>query len=131
MMPDWVALYVGIPYVDHGAHAQGADCWGLYRLIQSEQFGRQVPEIAYLSADDVHEVQGHIKREQGHSRWVEVSSPVVGDLVLLRIAGHPVHLGCVVDEGTMIHTLKGHAAAIESYQGPKWQKRVAGFYRWH
>ncbi|HEY7823807.1 MAG TPA: NlpC/P60 family protein, partial [Acidimicrobiia bacterium] len=59
----------------------------------------------------------------------EVAEPREGDLVLLRWAGQPAHIGVMVNETDFIHSLQGIGAHIESVTSSRWRNRVDGYWR--
>lgn len=42
-IPYWAGHYIGLPFCEHGRDSFGLDCWGLARMVLSEQFGVSVP----------------------------------------------------------------------------------------
>lgn len=54
----------------------------------------------------------------------------MGDVIVLRLLGHPMHVGVVLGDRQMLHIEEGIDSAIESYAGPRWQHRVFGFFRY-
>jgi cell wall-associated NlpC family hydrolase len=65
-----------------------------------------------------------------HWQAVAAGSEQLGDAILLRIVGRPIHVGVVIAPGRMLHTEQTTGAVIEGYTGRKWAQRVSGFYRW-
>lgn len=129
-MPEWLSKYIGLPYLEGGRGHNGVDCYGLIRLIYAEKFGIILPEysdIAWLEGCDSHKLSTEIN--DCKSDWQEVDQPVLGDVIILRMMGMPIHIGLVVDKGIMIHSARGHNSAIERFDNIKWQKRIEGFYR--
>ena len=124
----WVNKYIGIPYRFGGYGMDGSDCWGLVRMIQRIEYGRELPAYEHDSADQF--VLGAIVDSALPTAPVEkVTEPAEGDLVLLRICGQPCHIGVIAGGGQMVHTLFKHDSACESYTGSRWSERVEGFYR--
>lgn len=131
-VPLWAGRYIGLPFVTHGRDRSGLDCWGLARLVMAEQLGRALPSYVYeyestLQADVISEL---IAREcvlwdrvfDGHER--------LGDIIVLRLLGQPMHVGVVLGDRQMLHIEEGIDSAIESYAGARWQHRVFGFFRY-
>ncbi|MBE0598442.1 MAG: C40 family peptidase [Desulfuromonadales bacterium] len=128
MLPPWAAEYVGIPFAEHGRDRCGCDCWGLVRLVLAERFGVEVSDFeAYRDSRDGAAIEARIRAEQ--ERWAAVSEPSPGDVVVLRIAGRPHHLGVVIAPSVMLHVERGIDSCIESYDGPLWRNRIDGFWR--
>jgi cell wall-associated NlpC family hydrolase len=132
-MPQAVELDLPIeilraPYVEGGRDPSvGLDCWGLVRIIYARSFAIDLP--SYVGEYDVREkkeTEKLIFREASH--WTHVEYPFRGDIVLLRILGHPVHVGVFVDPDYMLHTRRGAGVRLESLR--KWRPRIEGFYRW-
>ena len=132
-VPIWAGHYIGLPFLSHGRDRSGLDCWGLVRLAMAEQFGLALPSLvtSYRRSTDVAGISGLIAAET--QKW----SPVVkgdedlGDVIVLRLRGEPLHVGLVLGDGQMLHVERGINSAIESYRGPRWAERVFGFYRYN
>lgn len=62
-----------------------------------------------------------------HSRQVE--SPQRGDVVLLQVMGQPSHMGIMINEREMLHSMAGINACIERIDSARWRGRVMEFWR--
>ena len=64
-VPFWAGRYIGLPFEDHGRSRAGLDCWGLVRLVLSEQFGIALPSFAaeYRRTTDTGKISDLILRE--------------------------------------------------------------------
>jgi murein DD-endopeptidase / murein LD-carboxypeptidase len=127
---DW-SQYVGIPYKFGGSSREGADCWGLVRLVLKEVYGKELPAFEHngLTEEECGLLVDHAKPLVSA---VQVAEPEVGDVAVLKIHGAPCHIGVVIGaegERNLLHTLKGHDSAIDRYDGPVWRYRLDGFYR--
>lgn len=124
--------YIGIPYLFGGSSRDGADCWGLVRLIYRERYGKELPAFDHdgLTEEECGLMVDHGKPLVNAARVGGV--PIMGDLAVLKIHGAPCHIGIVIGrpgERNLLHTLKGHDSAIDRYDGPRWHGRLEGFYR--
>lgn len=122
--------FIGLPYLDHGRGPVGYDCWGLVRLVYQQIFNINLPSFVdgYQSASwDVEGVAALVTHER--QRWKQVSEPLEGDVVVLRVMQRPRHVGIVINSEVMLHSLAGHDSAIERFS-PKWSRRIDGFYRY-
>ena len=70
------------------------------------------------------------KKPKRSKNWIKLDKPEPMCLIMMNIAGHPVHIGLCLDETYMIHTLRGHNSAIEKHNSIKWKRRIEGFYKW-
>ena len=131
-VPIWAGRYIGLPFMDHGRDRSGLDCWGLVRLALSEQFGIALPSFAkeYSRATAVKNISRLVERETRKWRRVEAGREQLGDVIVLRLRGAPVHVGLVLGDGQMLHVESGIDSAIERYRGPRWADRISGFYRY-
>jgi cell wall-associated NlpC family hydrolase len=128
--PTWCANYIGLPFKSLGRTRAGLDCWGMVYLVYHEVFQRDVPRYGeYVDAYDIEEVSALIRGEIV-TRWCEVSSEQLGDVVLLRVRGQPCHVGVVVARGKFLHSFEGTLSCIERYECPKWARRVEGFFQY-
>jgi cell wall-associated NlpC family hydrolase len=131
-VPFWAGHYIGLPFADHGRSRSGLDCWGLVRLVMAEQFGIALPsfDTEYRRAADAEEVGALIGRET--VRWIEIEpgEEILGDVIVARLRGRPMHTGLVLGDQRMLHVERGVNSAIEPYAGPRWRDRIYGFYRY-
>jgi len=128
MRAAWAAAYIGIPYLYGGSSREGADCWGLVRLVQREVFGREIDDYPH-GGGTLAKLSAEVQDAKPLVPVDKTGDPKPGDLVLLRIFGFPTHVGVVVGDGAMLHTLGKHAAVLEQYDGLRWSERIEGFYR--
>lgn len=71
-------------------------------------------------------------QQETASTWepVEQHRVQAGDLVVLRIAGHPWHCGVMLDRYKFLHIERGSNVCRDDVTSLRWAKRVDGFYRW-
>lgn len=131
------ARWVGLPY--GGAHRtwDAPDCWLLLVRFYREAFGIELDPLlgVYLGErvqSDLelrHELVDKIKVRD----WLPVEGPKRdGDGILMRFAGHPIHVGVVVDAEArkMLHTYSpAHGSVVDRWDDRLWERRVLGFYR--
>ena len=131
-IPIWVGHYIGFPFKDHGRDRKGVDCWGLVRLVMSEQFGISLPSYATHYDSTTREDQLAPLVEEERKWWIPVESgqEQLGDIVVLRMCGQPIHIGLVIEPGRMLHAEVGIGSVLDSYQSTRWSLRVTGFYRY-
>ena len=120
--------YIGIPYRDPGSTGEGLHCYELVERVMSEVYHMEPPD-AYFT--------GHYKDSAPVFMnkllyWMAVpfKQRQPGDMLVLKIAGAPVHCGIIVNELLMLHTLKGRDSCLESYLSANWTRRIYGVYRW-
>ncbi len=132
-IPDWAGVYVGLPFKAGGRDRSGLDCWGLLITVLREQFGKVIPAYDGIGFQEGCDRAALATFMEDHRQdWIEVPAGQVqpGDGVLLRMMGHPIHVAVVVARGWMLHIEDGIDACLERWDGPKWQKRVMGLYRY-
>lgn len=132
-IPRWVADYVGIPYRAFGRDRDGADCWGVVRLVYADRLGVDLPAYdgrGFSGRASVPDVANLVADARGAWREVPEVEAEPLDLVLLRVHGQPVHVGVLVAPGIMLHSLAGHDSAVERLDSLAWARRVIGYGRW-
>lgn len=128
---EWVDKYIGIPFSNHGRDFSGCDCWGLAKLILSEEFGKYVPNYSYeyhdsMDKKNVGDLIAHESKTLGVIE--EVEKPDVGDIIVFNIQGNPCHIGLYIGKNKVIHINKGQDSIIESIFSPRLKNRIEGFY---
>lgn len=124
--------YIRIPFKDHGRTREGADCWGLTRIIFQEERGIDLPSmLGYSDTKDKVTISEMIR-----SNWIAWDLIPRGqekefDIAVFRILGHPMHVGVVVKRGLMIHCERGSNTYLTNYyKEHQWDKRLEGFFRY-
>ncbi|MDR1575602.1 MAG: C40 family peptidase [Treponema sp.] len=127
----WAKDYVGIPFLSGGRDRNGADCYGLVRLVRTEQFGGSLPLMSgdYTDADNFAETETLIRSRQPLLAGVRVERPETGDVCVLTFHGLPVHLGVCAGSGWLLHTLKGTGSVLQRVSDPCLAGRIEGWYR--
>ena len=128
MIAKWVNKYVGIPYRVKGLTLDGCDCFSLIDIILRKEFNIKLPMYEHLDTVEMDTTSEYIEIQK--DGWIKLSKPEPNSIILLNICGYPVHMGLVLDDEYMIHSLKGHDSVIEKFTGMKWNKRTEGFYRY-
>jgi cell wall-associated NlpC family hydrolase len=127
----WANTYVGIPFLSGGRDRNGADCYGLARLVRAEQFGDRLPLLSddYADADNFAETEKLLRSQRPLLAGTRTESPEIGDLCVIRFHGLPVHLGIYAGGGWMLHTLKGTGSVLQRISDPQLAGRIEGWYR--
>ena len=134
-IPIWVGKYVGIDFADHGRTVDdGLDCWGLVCLVYEREFGIRLPSFAvvYKDTEDKPAISAMVTNETENDRWdkVPAGQEQVGDVVVMRFHGQPVHVGIVIGDNRFLHIMRGRNVTHEGYKTPRWERMVYGFYRY-
>lgn len=132
-LPGWVAQYVGLPYLPGGRDRAGIDCWGLYSLVMAEQWGMRLPPYEGPTWGSGAGGRGIAKAAQEYASQftaIPEAEARVGDAILLRTFGMPIHLGMVVGRGLMLHAEEYQNSVIARYNSPQWASRIVSFFRW-
>ena len=120
----WTRRYIGVPYAKKGRSMDGADCWGLVRIVLDEQFGIAVPSYSdlYDGSEDVKAWSKAIINNQ-HTFFEKVSFSLdrfceTGAVVLLHRRMVPLHVGYFI--GTeygrhfILHTTKERGSSYRA-----------------
>lgn len=137
-MSHLLGKYIGIPFVKRKDKLDGADCFGLVRLIYREEVNTDIFKHQ-SDADNIRSIIIEYMQES-QKNWINVKNPQMFDVIAMaRDPYHPniiQHYGIYIGNGKMIHTLKelgSHVSKIEDYkycikayhrhkEANKWQK---------
>lgn len=128
--------YIRIPFREHGRGFDGCDCGGLVWLVYKTELGIELPDwreyyentriesfnelsstIGTMLGDITHEVKDFSKIQPF-------------DVISLRVAGHPVHVGVMIDSCTFMHIMEGYTSVRqERIDRMNWVKRIDGVFR--
>lgn len=120
----WVMDYLGKPWQAGAQGPEAYDCWGLFRAVQREQFGVEVPVIIAPDYDDPRQLAALFREHDERARWQPVEVPQHGDAVIVR---SPLHIGVWLDYdgGGVLHSHRG--AGVVFTRDAVWQ--LSGFGR--
>jgi cell wall-associated NlpC family hydrolase len=132
-LPSWLSRYVGLPYRHGGRSLDGLDCLGLVQLVWQEQFGVPLPPYdgprwglcrnrEDIGAAAVAYAKSFVTIPKGEEQ--------LGDGILIRTRGLPLHAALVVGDGLMLHIEEGNYSCIARYNSFEWASRIASFYRY-
>lgn len=115
MIPDWVKSYVSIPYED-------VDCYGMVRLVYKEQY--------YIDLEPIH---SRDKLDNWDVVFDGHGEPAVREGDVLMFKDDPVnrHVGIVLDETFMLHSIRGVNSCVERWNRLNWRGRLVKVYRHH
>jgi hypothetical protein len=126
-MAHWIENYLGDEW-----RADVHDCWGFFRRVQGEQFGRPLAAVtpgSYSPRDLIRIVDGHDVRTE----WSVIDVPREGDGVLMGKAKRPTHVGVWVeaDGGGVLHCQEGDGVIYTSHRAlARLGWNVLGVYRY-
>lgn len=130
-IPDWSKKYIGLKFKEHGRDADGVDCWGLAVMIYKDAFNIDLPSFStqYENTKSADQINDIVISES--SKWIKINSgsEQIGDIILVRMRGVPMHVGLVLGDGYMVHSAHGIDTVIENYKRISWKDRVVGVYR--
>ena len=114
---------IGIPY-------SKMDCYQLVAEFYRRLYGLNFLDYKYKTEDiKKEEIIEMIKTNKFSEEFAVVKNPSFGDLVVLSLAGYPIHIGIYLFDNKMLHTLRGKDSCIENLDF-KWKNRIEGIYRW-
>jgi cell wall-associated NlpC family hydrolase len=129
--------WVGTPFIWQGrAKGVGCDCKGLIAGVAAEVGRPEANSIEALSADYGAKVDVRRLQRGLETLFDAVTGPVLaGDVLLLKIGGHPQHLGiCIMAQHglpwRMVHVYPSLGKVIDVPLGTAWRAQLAGVFRW-
>ena len=133
-LPAWVERYIGARYSDGGeAERPGTfNCWTLYAHIQRCHLGREIIDYTgpvWTGRRGLSAIAAEAAAFAQQFTPITESEARVGDAILLLNSGAPIHIGCVVAPGWMLHVNKTIDGVVESWRCPLYVNRIEGFYR--
>lgn len=103
------------------------DCWSFFRLVQREQFGRDVP--FHPSPHGLRAIAAAMPDWAAEFGWRSTEAPETGDAVFMSFWRHPTHVGVYVAdlrEASVLHCPEGGAAlhSLSSLEMARWKVRA-------
>lgn len=121
----WSAGYIGIPFKEQGRSKDGADCWGLVKIVMKEIFNQDLPDFT-----------DHPFDKKSNAMTIEASKPLVdahevedkeeGRIVVMMSMGHPAHVGVSAGQFGVLHMERKMGAVLEPWYRLKYE--IEGIY---
>ena len=129
--------YSRIPYKEGGRSIEGVDCYGLVKLILEQEHDvkdliNYGPGLSHKDDQDI--IKATFEEAIASKYWKkldydELHSPPMGTVLWIHFMSE-YHVGIVVGEWTMMHTMDEMGTVIEDFRGKRWEHRILGFYEW-
>ncbi|RJP54324.1 MAG: hypothetical protein C4583_03095 [Anaerolineaceae bacterium] len=123
---NWPECYIGIPHKEFGRDRDGADCWGLVRLVLLEQCKLFLPRYDTVSPADY---AAMIEAKRKTPEWLGVIEPAMQPFDLVRMwttvktkdgrIRAPVHIGIAAPGKNILHMQEGDSAICEPFAAIK------------
>ena len=128
----WSNKYIRIPFLDRGRSKNGADCWGLVRIIFADERGIDLPVLdGYCDTKDAATIKDIIGDECARWSRVDPGQEMPFDVVVFKMLGLSMHIGLIVEPGLMIHCQKkSNTTHCRYLNESEWKCRIEGFYRY-
>jgi cell wall-associated NlpC family hydrolase len=129
-MYPWVKNYIGIPFVSNGRTHEGCDCYGLVRLVLSEEFNITLPELSndYKNALNVREVAALFEKNMPVLLASRCETPEEKSLAIIRERGRLCHIGMYAGDGYILHTTAETGSVCQRISHPELSDRIEGYY---
>tara|TARA_R110000787_G_scaffold5686_8_gene20548 strand:- start:6324 stop:6716 length:393 start_codon:yes stop_codon:yes gene_type:complete len=106
------------------------DCYGICYLFNKEELGIIIPQYLNEKIYSDEDINATYQEKKKDFKRVSLGKEKIGDIISLNVKGFPIHVGVVLQKGTMLHIMEGQHAMIESYQNSRWKNKVESFWRY-
>lgn len=129
-MYPWCKEYVGIPFVSGGRTHAGCDCYGLVRLILTEQYGYDLPLLSgdYSNALSIAETKRLFTDNVPILCGAKIDSPKEGAVALVKVRGRLCHVALYAGDGYIIHARHKVGVICERTDSPALAGCIEGWY---
>lgn len=128
--------YMLIPFKEHGRGFDGCDCGGLVWLVYKTELGIELPDwrkyYENTQFESFNSLSSTIGTMLGNICYeVPLDKEIRPfDVISLTLAGHPVHVGVMVNDNTFMHIMEGYSnVRQERIDRMNWRKRIDGIFR--
>ncbi len=114
-MPHFANKYIGLPWVAGQQGPDSFDCWGFVRYVLKHEYAYDVPRVN-VNPECLRDVLHAFRTDLAFQAFEEVYAPQDGDVVLMRQAKYPVHVGLWlnIDGGGVLHCVRGNGVVFQN-----------------
>lgn len=125
-----ISSYVGLPFKLGGRDRNGADCWGLTRLVLMEVYGVTLPSFNVVDILDAQEVALLVDEFRPLLPIKEIPTPIEPSIVLMSYFGRSSHIGLYVGDDFVLHSdpMAKDLSKLDRLTSPRISARIAGYY---
>lgn len=131
MTAPWVRNYIGIPFISKGRTHEGCDCYGLARLVWTEQYG--FVRLPLLDGNYTNALNAGTTRPLFDFYMPLIlgkrkDEPDTADAVVILVRGQPTHLAVYAGDGYILHTTVHTGSVLQRLSDRDLAGRIEGFY---
>jgi murein DD-endopeptidase / murein LD-carboxypeptidase len=126
----WARIYIGIPFLSGGRSHSSSDCYGLLRMVWTEQYGIDMPLLSgrYGNAVDFRETEPLFSALLPLLAGKPHTVPQTGDAAVILNGGKPTHLGVYAGAGYILHTTVQTGSVLQRMTDRDLAGRIEGYY---
>jgi cell wall-associated NlpC family hydrolase len=130
MIYKWVGKYIGIPFITNGRAMNGCDCYGLIRLVLSNEYGIELPELSdnYTDAKNLKETARLFAEHRPVLAAEKLPKAQEKAVVVFTEHGVAAHIGIVAGGGYILHTGAKTGSVCQRETHPGLRGRIEGYY---
>lgn len=124
--------YIGTEWKSGGREVGSyLDCWGIVWAIYNNEYEIYLPKLEHIAiGNGTRETTEAIESvfPQIYKSFEAAESPKEGSVIMMRMAGHPIHIGVAISDNRMIHSIQNAGCVVENFKQKVWEHRIEGFY---
>lgn len=101
------------------------NCFDLVKEFYQDEYGITLKDYFEGEVPDRKTIECLVVSNKGD--FIQVPTPLYGDIVVIRLFGYASHVGICVGEGRFIHSMRGVGSAMDLL--PRYGRMIEGFYR--
>lgn len=128
--------YIGVSWESGGRDIETSlDCWGIVWHVYNNLYNIQLPSLSNIhiakgkdkTRDLINKVFPHIYKN--FIKIENIKDIQEGDIIIMRFAGYPIHIGLAISDKKMIHSAEKFDCVVDDFNSREWKNRIEGVYR--
>lgn len=121
LLQEYSSKYIGTPYGSF-------DCWNVVKTFYEEVLDIPIMIAGPDTPLGPKDAEPMIRSLAGEFLEVSKDDIQFGDILLLNLFGHPVHLGVYLNKTQFLHTQKTIGCCVDKLS--RWENMIEGCYRY-